>query len=248
PIPRAELYLVDGRETRNQTERVGTSNGAGEAALRIFENRCTLFVRAATCAPRWIFFTSIPETQVDVVLEAGRSVEVELVKSDGSLFQGSATVMLHSSAPRPVKAEFIGQGRFRLDELPDGEVLLWILTEDHALHRVHDTSIPFVRVAIGDIGRIEVTLRGAGASESPPWQFAAAPPGSARDFARSPLSGREPDLHRGTLMDLPPGAYEVWLEQPAPGQPDAWRRVGRPSSVVIDAEHPLASLEWSMPR
>jgi hypothetical protein len=116
------------------------------------------------------------------------------------------------------------------------------------VHRVHDTSSSFARIVIGEVGRIDVTLRGAGAAESPPWQIGLAAPGSALDSARSPLFCLEQDLHLAALTDLSPGSYEIWLEEPLPGQPDVWRRVGRPKLVVLDAEHPRARLEWDVPR
>ncbi len=225
-----------------------TTDGLGNATLQVFEERCRLYVRAESCAPKWVVVDPIPSEVLEIALEDQRTVEVELVEEDGAPYLGSAKVYWPSPMDGLREAQSIGPARYRLGGLPAKEIVLLARLDTSQASALHDASIPFARIVVGAKGMISVRMPIAQNSSIGEWFAALAITGSDRDCMRVELksNAEEPGLG-AAFLGVRSGSYDVWLEQNLPGAPNEWRRSGRPISLTIDAERMTQGVELTAP-
>ncbi|HUR28343.1 MAG TPA: carboxypeptidase-like regulatory domain-containing protein [Planctomycetota bacterium] len=242
PIARAtvSVFVRSGNMT---SDRATEADEAGEVVLHdLYGETCTLSAEAKGYARRFVTLRPIPQPAFDIVLDAAHQVEVELIRRDGSLFLEDAQVFVESEVPRFDPAKSLGQGRYQLGGLPAGEVQIGVRGSFGYASRLIDGSVPFARVVVGEATDLNVTISQIGVNMDER-RVAVAEVGSTRDLARArPRSSTEGKGAAG-IQGLPPGKYEVWLEQPADESQQAWTRTGKPAAVEISAEHPTASVE-----
>ncbi|HTF88188.1 MAG TPA: hypothetical protein VK843_07235 [Planctomycetota bacterium] len=224
------------------------SDADGEIALpALLGERCTLVLRAWQCAEKWISFSPIPEGTIDVQLDQPRSIEIEVVWTDGSPCLSVARI----EGPNGW-AKRLDDGRFRLDSLAAGEVVVQVVgdfgpEESETLSQVLDSGLSPARIVVGGRGSISISLRTSSAIQDGDWAFAVAPAGAARDSSRQRCESGDSQLLKQDLRGLSWGSHDVWLEKRSETAPATWQRLGEAVRVELDAEHTSASIDLHMP-
>lgn len=240
----ASVYLIAGTNVLNSQDHNVDVNGAIEFKS-LYCDRYALYVLATGHASKCIMLRPIPEGTLDIVLESPHSVEVELVNRDGSAVLEKASISIESYGIRIGEPTAIGGSRYRLEDLPAGEVLIAVRGGFVEVRQLHDGSDPFVRIVVGEPCSIVVTLAGAKAEST--WSFALAASGSTRDLMREVFRADETGVAHGGFPGLFRGSYDVWLEKRSESAIDVWERVGQATPAVIDAEHPTVSVDLHPP-
>ncbi len=246
PAQVARVYVYDqGGSSRFQGQSLDKH---GEVEIKsICGGRCTVLAMAEGFAPKFVRLQPIRSETVEIRLELPRSVEVELVERDGSLFEGRARISLRSNGPPLQSAALLGAGRYRLDGLPAGEIVLEASGSFGRMTRLHDTSMPFLRLVVGESGSLLVNVQITKQQAESRWQVGVVPQGSARNLTQEEL---EPDGRESTgawLNGLAFGTYEVWLEQCTDDRLGIWTRIGQPVSAVLDEQHMMVQIELKPP-
>ncbi len=246
PAQLALVYVYDqGGSSRFQGQSLDKH---GEVEIKsIYGGRCTLLAMAEGFAPKSVRLQPIRSETVEIRLELPRSVEVELVERDGSLFEGRARISLRSNGPPLQSAALLGAGRYRLDGLPAGEIVLEASGSFGRMTRLHDTSMPFLRLVVGEPGSLMVNVQISKQQAESRWQVGVVPQGSAGNLTQEEfeLDGRE--TTGAWLNGLPFGTYEVWLEQCSDDSLGIWTRVGQPVKAVLDEQHMMVQIELKPP-
>ena len=246
PVAGARVWLLGA--DNGSYRSVGTdAEGRAEVAV-VYGGRCTLLVTAERLAPKTLRLSPIPVGIVDVRLEPPRTVELELVDPAGLPFTASAFVRVGTQGPGLAKALPQGGGRYRLEGLPHGFVQLEVwAAELGSSTLIHDTSVPFARMVVGEKCSVLVTVKGNPSAPQGQWAVAIAVAGSNQPLARNPLEAELPETG-AHFAGLAAGSYEVWLEQLDPDSPEEnWVRHGTPKSAAISASAPTARVELEIP-
>ncbi|HUR28935.1 MAG TPA: hypothetical protein VM509_12165, partial [Planctomycetota bacterium] len=182
-----------------------------------------------------------PET-VEILLEKPRSVEVELVSHDGQPL--GEPIFVHAGRGGSTeRGTPLGAQRFRIDNLPTGEVLLTAFGQGGMASRLHDTREPFAKLTLGGPTRVRAKFARPPESADSTFALAVATSGSSADLTRVELGFDDAGKSDSTLWGFPFGAYDAWLEQRSEDDWNVWSRVGTAQPVVLDAEHLSAQVE-----
>ncbi|HTF90589.1 MAG TPA: hypothetical protein VK843_19380, partial [Planctomycetota bacterium] len=216
---------------------------AGEAEIvSIYGDRVFLLAQAKGFASKSLSVHPIPPGTFEIVLEKGRSIEVELVSPDGKLIEENQHLQASTDGLATELGTRISRGRYRIDGLPTGIALITVMGPAGKASLLHDTRQDFLRMVIGDPGAVSATIQRARVGPGSIWAVAIAPPGGP-DRTRDALRFDEADRALGRFAGLPLGTWEVWLEMRSQEDPSVWTRVGSATTVVLDAAQPRASLE-----
>ncbi|MEO6709300.1 MAG: hypothetical protein ABI054_09730, partial [Planctomycetota bacterium] len=101
---------------------------------------------------------------------------------------------------------------------------------------------PFVRMVLGESGKVTAMMQPADGPETS-WSLAISRAESSADLGRAELSFRRNARAETSITGLSFGTYAAWLERRDAGAAGAWTRVGEAVKIVLDAEHPSASIE-----
>ncbi|HTF86870.1 MAG TPA: carboxypeptidase-like regulatory domain-containing protein [Planctomycetota bacterium] len=234
PLEAATIRTI--RPTRDG-ERGALVEAPGTFMLApIYADRFTIQVEAPGFATKYLYGISVPPAEITVVLEPSRSLEIELILSDGSPVVSETAVDVGSNPRAARRAKLTMPGRWLAEDLPPGLVVIRASGESWSCSRLHDTAIPFTRVVVDGKGAVSVkaTIPEAGEGE---WCAAIYPEGGSQAEARELF-------HKG-FHGLALGTYDVWLEKRATDLPWEWERVGKAVKVVLDAQHPSVKVELS---
>ncbi|MEO6711545.1 MAG: carboxypeptidase-like regulatory domain-containing protein [Planctomycetota bacterium] len=243
PLSRAFIFVTD--SANGGSARGYVVDASAEVELQsMYGERFRLVARCEGFPPKSLVLQSFPRATVDIVLDAPHSIEIELVSPDGTLLQTPSTIMV------PVENSFeratsTGPGHYRVDRLPAAEVNIHIYVQPSPsyLSFVHDARVPFARIVIGEQGAAFVTLMRVDGRPVAPCAVALAVAGAATDWTRQEFSSLDETEVKTSFQGLAFGSYDAWLEQRAGDELNQWSRVGQPTKVVIDAEHPSANIE-----
>ncbi|HTF88080.1 MAG TPA: carboxypeptidase-like regulatory domain-containing protein [Planctomycetota bacterium] len=241
PLSRAFVFVTDPTNAAN-ARGYGVDARAEVELQSMYGERFRLVARCQGFPPKLVALSSFPRATVDIILDEPHSIEIELVSPDGTLLQTSFTIMV------PVENSFeratsTGPGRYRVDRLPAAEVNIQVYVPPTYRSFVHDARVPFARIVIGEPGTALVTLKRVGGKPAAPCAIALAVAGAATDWTRQEFASFEGDEAKAWFEGLASGTYDAWLEQRVEDGLNQWSRVGQPTKVVIDAEHPTVELE-----
>ncbi len=222
----------------------------GEAEVMWFHgNRCMLIVDADGFAEKAIYLNPIPTQTLEVVLDRPRNVEVELKMANGSAVPTETRVRARCEIGNEVlKAVAIGRARFRLENLPVGEVMIEVsdAVVSGDVSRInsgidsmflHDTANPFVQFVIHESKTIGVKWQATEAQRDLLWSVAVSLPSDPRDFMRTSSTQFDSDNNLWDVFSVSsPGSYDVWLETRSPGLDGSWERFGKPTPVTVGPE------------
>jgi len=247
----ASIWTQEGEALRTSQRQL--ANADGEIELKsLFGERLSFVARGAPYAPKRVDLAPIPQGRFDVVLEPAESAEIELVHLDGSPY--TAEVHLDSEATRwgELSTTPLGPGRYRLDGLPPGEVLLTAQGKFGALRRLHRSGDPLLRLVVDEPGVIAASIQGTPKDGKGVWMLELAAVGSSRALTRCGVYQAQPRWTEASFEGLPPGEYELRLLHAEVAIED-WameplRRIGTPVRVVIDAEHESVKVDMALPR
>ncbi|HTF89564.1 MAG TPA: hypothetical protein VK843_14215, partial [Planctomycetota bacterium] len=242
PIERASVVVGDAK-TRSSSLRHRVEERGELELTELYGERCTLFVRAPGFPDKLVVLDPIPAGPLDIVLDAPQSVEVEVAMGDGGPLPLELKLLASLDGDPLESGVRIAAGRYRFSDLPPSEVLLRAASSGVAAVQLHDARTPFVRMVLGESGRVTATtIQPVDGAESI-WSLAIARPESPVDLKRSEFSFRSKVQDETSITGLSFGAYEAWLERRDAGAVGAWTRVGEAVKIVLDAEHPSASIE-----
>jgi hypothetical protein len=241
PQPHASVFVGDGH---NGVQRHGLAvDELGEVELQsLFGDRCTLEARAPEFPAKMVVLHGVPAGTFDIVLDAPRSVEVDLVTPTGVLYEEKARVRVQYGTMVVESSTPISPGRYRLDNLPPTEILIEAQGPNGSATLLHDARTPMARIVVGESGSIRATIERTAEEQVAVWSLAVAKPG-AGDITRKELYFNEQGQSKPTLGSLALASYDVWLERRSEDELNQWVRVGQPTKVVLDAQHTSAEIE-----
>ena len=245
PLRSGMIFFRQGDRLRATHQE--TVNQQGELTVQLYGERFDFVARSIPYSPKRVSLMPIPEGRFDVVLEPGRTVEVELVQRDGAPYTPDV-IFSSDVADGRTFAKRLRPGVHRLEGLPAGEVLLTVYPRGSPFTaRLLHTGESRLRIVLDEPGRIEAKLEGSAEDGIGSWMLEAAVPGAARGFARTGVSIGTSESN-ATIQGLPAGEYEVWLLYAENALVDPFERLGSPVLVVIDAEHPKVEISLKFPR
>ncbi|MEO6710871.1 MAG: hypothetical protein ABI054_03190 [Planctomycetota bacterium] len=242
PVPSAMIRTARGGESLDRGRM--TVNEQGELTLPLYGDRFDFVVHSKLYALKRVSLMPIPEGRFDVVLEPAKSSEVELVQRDGAPY--TADVNFFADVAEGIMARTaLGPGLYRLDGLPDEEVLLTFQSKSGWTSRLLRTGDPRLRIVVDEPGTIEATIEDRPDDGDGRWMLEATSPGAARG-SRAPVSLGKSGFG-ATFRGLPAGEYEVWFLHTENALVGQLARLGSPVLVVIDTEHPKVQISLKFP-
>ncbi len=228
----AEIYLLD---PEGGGRHFGNTDEHGDLVLEsIYADPFGLRITANDFPEQKLYRVAVPPEEIQIVLERPRALEIELVHSDGSPVEGEVKVSAGNqggSSKLP--------GHWIVENLPGGEVEIQVQSEFGSFGRVHDMSIPFRRLVVGEKGEINADATIPDDHVHTDWSVAIRMEHSSSVEARfEALDGRGHGCG-----GFPFGKYELCLEAREPAPPWAWIRIGAPTRITLDAQHPMARVE-----
>ena len=240
-LPEAVIMQVDAD--------TGLSYGEGGSQLEGFKLRPlhdrhnVLIAVADGFPPKFVALSDPPAPSLDIRLEVSRTVELELVNSDGSP---------HLQTPR-ISADLFGQAvqtttrmsdnKYTVEGLPKGEVELNIAERAWNTTIVISAEASFVRLTCGQAGRITMELTVSEHQHSNQWRAAIAAPNSTIDLYRAQLFPMANGTHfEAQIAGIPFGNYDVWLESFGMNGECKWVRTGVAECRLITAADPMCTL------
>ncbi|MBK8180895.1 MAG: hypothetical protein IPK67_18780 [Planctomycetes bacterium] len=239
----AVLQIHDG-QPRFEPEMLGITNVDGQCRLRLDETRGTLLIRHELFAPKLVSFDSIPAEPLVVRMEEGRTVEIELVRPDGTPSEEVSTVTHESRLCGFKRAEALGAGRFRVTGLVPGLATFCFRLPRGDVLRVHDASIPHLRVTLGGPGRVTVRIPTPSNPSEGRWTVAVAERGLRTPFVRVGLVTGDGGWLTAVLGELPLGDYEAWIEQASETEFDRWTAAFPARPFAITEQEPRATIDF----
>ncbi|HTF88449.1 MAG TPA: Ig-like domain-containing protein [Planctomycetota bacterium] len=247
----AVIYTVQGM---NGFSGHGVDSNGELKLTGLYGERCILDVNSEVYAPKRVCLQPIPDGRYDVKLEPAQSLEVELVQPDGAPYVGSADFQANIGGPARLHRTTLAPGRYRLDPLPRGDVLIEVNGSFNAIVRMHHAGDSPLRIVVGEPGRISVMVTGDLSIASGTWMVAAGPTGAQREITRASIRVTKEGLGAvkagsglASIDALAPGSYDLWLVRCSDPANDDWVPVGLRARAVIDAEHPVGSVALSLP-
>ena len=230
------------------------ANGAWLAAESVDENGSllipaiyaqpfSLLAQGPGFATTVVHGVAVPPHERTLVLQPPRSLEVELLNPDGSRFVGQSSLSAHYGGAVPVIGNSLGEGRWRLDGLPVGEIDLYCSGAFGHLQALHDTVVATRALVVGEAGRLRVNAFIAGGDRSLEWSVALGEVGSGQAQRRMRLYLDREGRAQVDLQGLALGAHDIWLEIRGGAAGGAWTRSGMIASVRLDSEHPGGEVE-----
>jgi len=226
-----------------------STDAQGEAVLEpLFGDRVVLISGAEGYAPKSMVVHPIPSGTVEIRLEPPVSVEVELVSRDGKPLEEEQQVTARFAEQMAykdslVKARWLGSNRYRIERLPSAEILISAEGPAGSATLLHDARVPFARMEVGQGGTIHAKTTRPKDRPQSIWSLSVAQPGSSADLTRSAFSFDPWGSAETEIQGLAFGTYDAWLELRSDDDLSLWSRVGQPTKVVVDAEHPSANIE-----
>lgn len=240
PLRQATVYVAAEEQWRGRGV-----NAEGELTLdSVYGDSCRLMAKAPGYGQKTVFLRPLPSGTVEIQLDTGRSIEIELLDAAGSLVSDGQVHAELQGRHQTSQAKAIGPGRFRLDDLPTEEVLLVVRGGEHWSSRLHDTNIGFVRIVVEPcVIRASVRIEDKAARSG--WRISVALPGTAQSITRQTCHFSDEGVGQAQLSGLASGTYDVWLERESG---DQWTRVGKATSATVDsAGVRIATVELTAP-
>ena len=217
PVAGAEVTLLRPPDADTYFGSEGSSRYTNTAGITAFTDlragRVTLQARKSGLATAWIRDVAIPASgaHVELTMSAGRTVDVDVVDSQGQLRKVDGVAV--TDAPAELAADELDVGRYRLTDLPSGTVTIAARIDERDFTLRHDTSIPHARLTIPVLGSIRATWTATLTADGSYNLFlrAIAPDtwSSYRRVSDEARSSRGP-IEFGEVL---PGDYEVVLRQ-----------------------------------
>ncbi len=246
PLALAMVYVFEPGRSTNFSGRKVDENGEIEVNS-IYGDRCSVLATSEGFAPKTVTFRPIPSGTANIKLELPRSVEVELVRRDGTAFVERARVLPHLVGPSSSRAVSLGQGHYRVDGLPAGDVVIEAGGSFGQVSQLHDTSVPLLRLVVGEQGALMVRVKLTQDQHGAGWQVGVTQQGSARNLTQSELRYDEDGTAHAWISGLAFGEYDIWLERCSDDPQNSWSRVGQPKSAVLDEQHKLVEIDLQPP-
>jgi hypothetical protein len=240
PVPGARVSIDQASSELGETDwdNFLTSQSAGENGEARFEHvyASSISVQAERkgFGTAWLVDQIVPAdgSTLELRLGTGRTIEVDVVDADGGLHD-VASVALDGTA-RPVTADHVGLGHYRLEDAPPGRLTLRADLRGRSYRVTHDSDTPRARIELPALGAVSVR-----------WTVPLAP--GSDDFVsiRSPGPdgwGTRAWIHEDdrassgpiSVPELFPGDYEVVLRQNLGGRGED-TPVSRVARVTVKA-------------
>jgi len=153
PLARARVWVERGFTSTGQDGRF-TVPGIRGAPLSV-QVRCAGFATFADAN------TPLPEPgkELRIVLGPGRNVLVSVVDRTGRSVDSAWVTALVPGFPEPEQTEEQGEGRFLLEDLPEGTVTITAVVAGKTFEIAHDTARAEARVVVPALGAALVRFR-----------------------------------------------------------------------------------------
>jgi hypothetical protein len=236
PVPGAKIYIHSATPglTEMDWQDLSTHTTVGETGearfANVFAPKISLQAQCKGYGTAWLVDQFVPPegATFEFRLEKGRSIDVEVVDADGTARDVNRVAL--DQAARPVWAQHVAVGHYRIDDAPTGRVVLRADLVGRSYRVTHDTARPTARIEVPPLGSLSarwtipltagqsytLLVRGTGADGWSTYAWIS-------DEAR--VSGGP-----STIADIVPGDYEVLLRQ-GPG----WTGENPPVSQAVRA-------------
>jgi len=209
----------------------------------IYAQPFSLLAQAPGFATTVVHGVTVPPHECTLVLQPPRTLEVELRNPDGTRYANQSTLSAHYGGATPVLGTSLGEGRWRLDGLPSGEIDLFCSGAFGQLQALHDTAIATRTLVVGEPGSLRVNVFVAGGDRSLEWSLVLSEGGAGLARRRMRFILDREGRAQVSLQGLALGAHDVWLEARGGSAGGAWTRSGTIVRVRLDSEHPGGEIE-----
>jgi hypothetical protein len=209
----------------------------------IYAQPVTLLAQAPGFAAKIVHGVPIPPEEFTLVLETPRSIELELLCPNGSPCLEKCAVTAQFGAPRVLEGTALGEGRWRLEGLPSGEIELMVSGKFGLLTALHDSAVPSCSLVVGEPGRLLVKLSCTGETRFQEWSIALASLGSTPVRRRMAFFFDRESRASVAFGGLALGSYEVWLETRGGPAGGGWSRIGPSATVALEKTQPAREVE-----
>ncbi|HUR27578.1 MAG TPA: carboxypeptidase-like regulatory domain-containing protein, partial [Planctomycetota bacterium] len=145
-LPKATIRIAEATSLGQTPSSAVDAQGEVELAS-VFADPCGIEARAPGFPSKVVVVRGTPTETVEILLEKPRSVEVELVSHDGQPL--GEPIFVHAGRGGSTeRGTPLGAQRFRIDNLPTGEVLLSAFGQGGMASRLHDTREPYAKLTV----------------------------------------------------------------------------------------------------
>ncbi|HTF88448.1 MAG TPA: carboxypeptidase-like regulatory domain-containing protein [Planctomycetota bacterium] len=239
---------IHAREGLNDFDTLWLDSKGELKLTSLYGERCVFIVESERYAPRRICLQPIPDGRYDVVLEPAQSLDVELVDAAGAPFVGAAEFQANLGTPTQLRRSTLAPGRYRLDGLPHGDVLIEVDGEFSTVKCMRRAGEPTMQIVVGEAGQIPVLVTGNTTIDAELWMVAAAPAGAKQEVTRAVIRVLENGSGYASIQGLGSGDYEIWLVRRTDPTSDDWVPAGAREKVEVDARAWHNIVKMQLPR
>ncbi|MEO6710583.1 MAG: carboxypeptidase-like regulatory domain-containing protein [Planctomycetota bacterium] len=237
PVGGARVVLIYNAQGSGKSAREGV-RGTYKILALYAERFPTLRIEADGFPTKVLHGITLPPLEITVVLDPPRALEVELVHLDGSPVLEEARISAGASSLSMKQGKPTSPGHWIVNELPAGEVAIHVEGNVGSLDCLHDMSVPYRKLALGEKGCVMAWATIQGDQQDREWSISICSAGDTKALARKPIS-------QASFNGLAFGSYDLWLEQRAARAPWEWTRVGSTTRAVLDANQPKIEIDMT---